>query len=331
MADIEFKRGEFQEFRATTKVALGPLEKELPNGLSAGSVIQYDGQLMKYEGIEAPIPQLRGAIKAGWLVPISDTTSVYRPKSTSTMATRISVEEDERQVGSVRARDREAMRDTRPQDRATVRSMDRTAAPSDRAGKRMLLVEEDDARPVATIRSAAKQPTVEINENNAQRIAQHAQNLDTKLTRAVPIVHTGDVDAARSGDVLDELLPDAASTDIPRAGVAGEGNDPHLTEDEKESKAEKEARLAAAAGAAAAARAARLGKLGESPDKPPAVPLEKPVAKTAAARPAPAPVAPAAPPPTAGERLKKAKDLLEQGLIDQSEFDAVKTRVLSEL
>jgi hypothetical protein len=76
MSQIDFKRGEFQTFRATTTVHLGKLGKDLQEG----DVIEFDGQTVRMGGETHQVSTLKAAIKVDWLVPIADTTTNYRPK-----------------------------------------------------------------------------------------------------------------------------------------------------------------------------------------------------------------------------------------------------------
>ena len=76
MAEIKWQRGVFQQFRATTKIHLGGPEQDI----FEDDIIEFDGQVAKIGGIDQPLSSLRGGIKAGWLVPITDTTTVYKPQ-----------------------------------------------------------------------------------------------------------------------------------------------------------------------------------------------------------------------------------------------------------
>jgi len=72
----EFVPGQFQQFRATTKVHLGSINQDIVKG----SVVEYDGSNVKIGGQTHNIPSIAGAIKLGWLVPIADNISQYIPK-----------------------------------------------------------------------------------------------------------------------------------------------------------------------------------------------------------------------------------------------------------
>lgn len=84
MSEPEFEVGKFYSYRATKAIHLGFID---PNqgGYDAqeGEVLQYDGTTIilrdKREFTEAP--QLRGAVRQGWFVPVDNVDAVYRPKS----------------------------------------------------------------------------------------------------------------------------------------------------------------------------------------------------------------------------------------------------------
>lgn len=65
---IQFKSGEFQQFVATRSFALGSSGVKIEKD----SRLEFDGTHVKYEG-SAPVlmPQLRGAVKTDWIVPVN--------------------------------------------------------------------------------------------------------------------------------------------------------------------------------------------------------------------------------------------------------------------
>ena len=77
MSEIQYKRGKFITFRATTKFHLGEKQRDIWEG----DEIDFDGQTVKHQGEEFGAPSIRGAVKAGWLVPSSDNVSRYIPKA----------------------------------------------------------------------------------------------------------------------------------------------------------------------------------------------------------------------------------------------------------
>ena len=77
MTDINFLRGSFHSFRATTKIHLGSIEKDIVKD----DIVEFDGYVLKMGLEEHSLPALKSGIKLGWLVLDHDTTSVYTPKS----------------------------------------------------------------------------------------------------------------------------------------------------------------------------------------------------------------------------------------------------------
>lgn len=74
--EIKWQRSKFYQFRAITKIHLGALEQDI----FPDDIVEFDGQVARFGGREEALSSLRGGVKAGWLVPISDTTSVYKPQ-----------------------------------------------------------------------------------------------------------------------------------------------------------------------------------------------------------------------------------------------------------
>lgn len=74
--EIEFRRGHFVEFRATIKVHLGQLARDI----FQDEVIEFDGQTIKHNGEQFALPSVRSAIKKGWLVPADDVAAEYVPQ-----------------------------------------------------------------------------------------------------------------------------------------------------------------------------------------------------------------------------------------------------------
>ena len=195
--EIEFKSGEFQDFRAVTKFHVGQIERDIVEG----EVLQFDGQVARIGGSEQPLSSLRGAIKVGWLVLSSDTTTKYRPKAAQTTMRPAqgqdrekkavgvqTVTDDERDLGSVK----------------TVRDR------GDGIVKRNAVIRDDsdgsEGVAVGKIRSPAVRKT-ELTGANATKISQEIQKTDNtagtsgKLVEPiVKVTATGDVEEARVGN-----------------------------------------------------------------------------------------------------------------------------------
>ena len=73
---MDFQPGVFQQYRATSKVHLGAYQFDIP----VDSIVEFDGNILKYGGQEYNVPAVRGAVNAGWLVPVADTTTSYTPQ-----------------------------------------------------------------------------------------------------------------------------------------------------------------------------------------------------------------------------------------------------------
>src|SRR5512137_209712 len=65
---IRFKVGQKQSFVAARSFALGNTGSNVPKGAE----VLFDGSKAEIDGSEYALPQLRGAIKAGWLVPAAN-------------------------------------------------------------------------------------------------------------------------------------------------------------------------------------------------------------------------------------------------------------------
>jgi len=75
---MQFKRGEFHQYRTTRTVHLGQTAENIPEG----EIIEYDGTtLIREDGNEITVTSLKGAVNMGWVVPADDTESVYEQVS----------------------------------------------------------------------------------------------------------------------------------------------------------------------------------------------------------------------------------------------------------
>ena len=73
---MEFKPGEFRKFRTTSNIHLGEISKDIPEN----TIVEYDGQILKWAGQDFSLPSLRAGIKIGWLVPAEDNVTHYVPQ-----------------------------------------------------------------------------------------------------------------------------------------------------------------------------------------------------------------------------------------------------------
>lgn len=77
MADLQFVAGSFRAFRATVRFHLGKIQQDLIKD----DVVEFDGTVLKMGGASHPLPELRSAIKAGWLSLADSSVADYVPKS----------------------------------------------------------------------------------------------------------------------------------------------------------------------------------------------------------------------------------------------------------
>ena len=192
---IEWKRGEFHTFRATTKIHLGKVEKDI----FEDDIIDFDGQTLKYAGEEFSLSTLRAAVKAGWFVPVTDNVSKYVPQPANikikpaqavdqnTRGVAMKVEQasdEERVVGT--------LSDANVGGRATTAEGD-----------------NEDAVAVGTIKTAAKQTTT---ITDGSQISAEINRLDNTPPPSADFTKsaTGDVtQTIESAGTLDTLLPEA--------------------------------------------------------------------------------------------------------------------------
>lgn len=72
---IQFQVGKFQSYMTTRTFVLGQTGIQVPNGTE----ILFDGTTVEYGGQRISLPQLRGAMRMGWVVPVGD----YDPADTT--------------------------------------------------------------------------------------------------------------------------------------------------------------------------------------------------------------------------------------------------------
>lgn len=65
MDQISYRSGEMQHFIATRGFALGSTGLQISRGMD----VHFDGTKVQVDGSEVTMPQLRGAVRSGWLVP----------------------------------------------------------------------------------------------------------------------------------------------------------------------------------------------------------------------------------------------------------------------
>lgn len=197
---MQFTKGNFVTLRATTKIHLGQIGEDVLEN----DIIEFDGQTLKLGGHEHQLSALKGAIKAGWFVIASDTTSKYTPKPAGVrIKTALTQDEDsdksEMTVQTINDEERVV---------GTIKS---AQTPTNEP------VEDQEAVAVGTIKTQAKQ---KVNLADTQAVQKELSRLEKPLPKAdikkvAKPIATGDVQEAIEGEELTELLPNAATPETP--------------------------------------------------------------------------------------------------------------------
>ena len=193
MSDIQFIRGTFHLFRATTKIHLGSLEKDILQD----DLIEFDGQIVKLGLEEFSLPALKSGIKLGWLVPEGD-TSVYIPQSSGVKVRPACSDSDE---GGVEFRSQPVI----VSDDQRVVSTLGSASLGQREGK----LTDQDGQAVGKIKTSARQRTVITDASQVDREINRLASTPPPKVDMLPI----------SGSELQDIVLDAAVTPIPKKGV----------------------------------------------------------------------------------------------------------------
>ena len=207
MSEHQFSKGDFQAFKALTKVHLGSIGENL----ESGEVVLFDGSVLRRGSQDHPFPALRGAIKVGWLVPDTDTKSVYAPKAADIQIgdavskgekrdmrpSKVTVAVDEQNVGDLQQ----------------VRGSD---APATHQAKNAGQTNQpaSDGVVIAKLKTPAKSGPVEIGTDD-RRVVTELDNKSRIAMEKIPV--------AVAANELVELFDDAVESGKPAPGVAGEG------------------------------------------------------------------------------------------------------------
>jgi len=218
----QYVKGEFQTFRTITKIHLGALS----DNLHEGEEVEFDGFTMRRGGETHPLHSLRGAIKAGWLIPQDAPDARYVPKPAGVVvhkadgvnegAVEINVEvnAENDNVGSISS--------VRPEGAPATH---RATNAGERSG-------DSDGEVVARFKTSAKQGAVTVGKDD-RRVVQSLDNkssVEVERVKVARAVATGDVQEAIGGESLEELLPEAASAGTPEPGVVGTSDSEAISE-----------------------------------------------------------------------------------------------------
>jgi hypothetical protein len=207
MSEYQFNKGEFQAFKALTKVHLGSIGENL----ETGEVVLFDGSVLRRGSQDHPFPSLRGAIKVGWLVPETDTKSIYTPKAADIQIgdavskgekrdmrpSKVTVAVDEQNVG-----DLQQVRGPEAPATHQAKNAGQTNTPA------------SDGVVIAKLKTPAKSGPVEIGMDD-RRVVTELDNKSRIAMEKIPV--------AVAANELVELFDDAVESGKPSPGVAGEG------------------------------------------------------------------------------------------------------------
>lgn len=110
LPEFHFESGVFRKFRVVTKIHCGGVSKDIPEK----TIVDFDGTVVKFGTEALTLPGFAGALRLGWAVPVEDNVGLYVPKAAGVQmheatkpgvptTTRLTVSEDETQVGTVDA------------------------------------------------------------------------------------------------------------------------------------------------------------------------------------------------------------------------------------
>ena len=221
-----FKKGDFKAYTAVTKVHLGSIETDLLKG----ETVQFDGTTMKRGNAEHDIAVLVAAIKVGWLVPEGETGS-YSPlpadikvhSATNRQDKRgvrlqVDIQDEERDMGTIS--------EVRAEGSPPVHVASSAGTLSQGAPTGAAQYNDDEGKIVGRMRSAAKSEPIKL-DGSDRKVVSELDNNGRKIVDLVEkkAVATGDVEEARSGSELEDLLPNAAAVQAPNLAVktTGEG------------------------------------------------------------------------------------------------------------
>jgi hypothetical protein len=213
----QFVKGEFQTYRSITKIHLGALS----DNLLEGEEVDFDGFTMRRGGQDHALHSLRGAIKAGWLVPHQAPEAKYVPQPAGVVVHKsdgvsdgeidlsVSVDADDVEVGSLSS--------VRPDNAPATH---KAANAGEKHGQN-----DSEGVVVARFKTSAKQGAVQIGKDDRQvvKTLDNKTSVDVERVTTAKATATGDVQEAIGGDTLEDLLPEAASAGTPDPGVVKDG------------------------------------------------------------------------------------------------------------
>lgn len=224
-------------YLAKIKIHLGGSEP--PSYIEKGDSVQYDGQSVRLNGSEDLIKltnpgALKGAILKGWLVEEGSSNAEYRPKAAGVEVRSAVSSGRERDLVNVMTvqeeeQDRGTIADVRGEGAPPVhvakdskQIFERTSDKNAPVKKSMAVTRDtDDGVVVGRMKTSATSEAVEIGKGDDKIRSKLDNNPSVSIEKFGKA--TGDVQEARSGDTLEDLLPDAASAGVPEGTFKNDG------------------------------------------------------------------------------------------------------------
>ena len=217
------------QYRVLRLIHLGGIEP--PTQLNINEVVGFEGNTLTRENGEVlTVPQpdgIRGALKVGWIVPVESAETSFTPKAAGVEVRQalasgekrerlgmMTVADEERNLGSISQVRPDGAPATHVAGKAGTLSETSDPAPMKR---KVEVRNSDDGVVVGRMKLSASADPVEIGKGD-DKIRNQLDNGSAvgveKVARA-----TGDVQEARTGEILEDLLPDAASAGVPAPGL----------------------------------------------------------------------------------------------------------------
>lgn len=219
MADLQLVTGTFRSFRATVRFHLGKIQQDVLKD----DVVEFDGTTLKLGGNTYAIPELRSAVKAGWLTPVESTVTDYVPQSAN-VKVRPAMDKDKGKVVSTDVQQDETFVGAA---RKTANTTDGVRIESKAFNATVVKDTEGDGRSVG---SATKKPVPTGGDaTEGETVAKIKTSAKKSFTLDGSTSMNSDVD---SGDVtgfvehIKGVTPKTASTDdgsITREGQSSDG------------------------------------------------------------------------------------------------------------
>lgn len=192
----------FQSYRVVHKIHLGGIEQVL----DVENIVQFNGLSLKTEdGTEIKLAQpsaISGAIKVGWLVPISSEERTFTPKSAGVQV------HSAKAVGEKRVATQLMTVLGEEQNLGARQEIRRTNNNPQKQSS------EGEGIVVSRMKTSAKSAPIEIGTEDREVLAKiDKQGLPIEKVRSAK--PTGDVFEALAGDELEDILPEAVSTRLP--------------------------------------------------------------------------------------------------------------------